>query len=171
MALTLTFVNKRVLDSAVVGSDGSAHYTVSTHYAWFGRKFTTITAANGLVGHIHWRKHTFELGGMKTKWSEIRSGRGWWNPHQEYEWHWGDSRAPYRVKFHKLSSELVATPLRGGEATRFQPHHSYVSTKAPVIYLPQESAQKDDIERMFVLMVLIQSDTVYRRRGMIGRVR
>ncbi|KAJ7205685.1 hypothetical protein B0H12DRAFT_1330420 [Mycena haematopus] len=65
MSLALTFTNKHISDSPIVGPDGIAHNRTTTTSGLIERKVTTVTAASGLVGSINWRENAFEIGGVR----------------------------------------------------------------------------------------------------------
>jgi hypothetical protein len=71
---TLTFVDKKLVDSSLVGPNGAVYYTTTTTHGFRGRKITTIMAGSGLVGAINWREKTFIINGVQRKWSDLRSG-------------------------------------------------------------------------------------------------
>jgi hypothetical protein len=73
MSLALTFADKRLLRTSLVGPDGGVHYTTTTTHGWRGRKVTTVSAASGLVGFIDWHKKVFEINGVQRKWDELKS--------------------------------------------------------------------------------------------------
>ena len=76
MSIALTFVDKNLLESPIVGSDGAVHYTTSTTHGVLHRKVTTIMAASGLVGTINWRDESFVINGVQRGWDSLRSRSG-----------------------------------------------------------------------------------------------
>jgi hypothetical protein len=76
MAIALTFVDKKLLDTAVVGPDGGVRYTTTTTSGFRGRKITTISAASGLTGYINWREHVFVINGVQREWDSLKSRSG-----------------------------------------------------------------------------------------------
>lgn len=74
MTSALTFVKHNLLDSSVVGPDGSTQYTLTTvNGKLLNRKTTTITAASGLVGIIQWREKHFSINGVQRGFDEMKS--------------------------------------------------------------------------------------------------
>lgn len=76
MSIALTFVDKQLLRTALVGAEGAVHYTTSTTSGFLGRKVTTINAASGLVGVINWREKTFNINGVQREWDDLKSRTG-----------------------------------------------------------------------------------------------
>jgi hypothetical protein len=77
----LTFVDENQLESAVVGPEGTAHYTTTTTSDLRGHKITTITAAGGLAGSINWREKLFIINDVERKWDDLHSRKsGLLNP-------------------------------------------------------------------------------------------
>ncbi|KAJ7762257.1 hypothetical protein B0H16DRAFT_1808880 [Mycena metata] len=103
MALPLTFMDRELTDSVVVGPDGGVYYTLSSMSGLRGRKITTITAASGFVGIINGRRHLFVLNGVEQKWDHIRIKFGGIFSLQR-EWNW--MRDP-TLKHHQLNKELL----------------------------------------------------------------
>jgi hypothetical protein len=61
MSIPLTFADKRLVETVLVGPDGGVHYTTTSTRGFGGRKLTTITAASGLTGFINWREKALVL--------------------------------------------------------------------------------------------------------------
>ncbi|KAJ7442048.1 hypothetical protein FB451DRAFT_1569109 [Mycena latifolia] len=158
MSIALTFSDKELLASPVMGPDGAVHYTTSTTQGLLGRKITTIMAASGLVGIINWRDKTFTLNGVERKWDELKSrSDGIFS--SEREWNWANR--PYKLKYDIWEKELIATPNFGSEAgavrfTTYRAHLLHESQRA-VLYFPHE--RQDESERMFLLLAILHMDT------------
>ncbi|KAJ7784865.1 hypothetical protein DFH07DRAFT_947935 [Mycena maculata] len=166
MSIALTFVDKDLLKSALVGPDGAVHYTTNTtsgvlgdtNRGFLGRKETTITAANGLVGLIDWREKRFVINGVWRGVHGLRSRSGGIFS-SEREWIWGS--VPYRLKYHDAHRVLLATPNVGSVAgtVRFTTYQRHLvrTNEAAVIYFPHQI--QDEIERMFLLMAILETET------------
>jgi hypothetical protein len=76
MSIALTFVDKKLLESAVIGPEGVVHYTLDTTSGFLGRKISTITAASGLVGIINWREKLFIINGVQQEWEDLEEKTG-----------------------------------------------------------------------------------------------
>ncbi|KAJ7458525.1 hypothetical protein FB451DRAFT_1406286 [Mycena latifolia] len=139
MSLALTFGDKKLLDSPILGPDGAVCYTTSTTHGFRGRKITTIMAASGL-----------------RKWDELKSrSNGIFS--SEREWNWANR--PYKLKYHNWEKELLVTPSFGSEAgvVRFTPYHAHLlhDNEPAVLYFPH---QMDEVERMFLLMAILETE-------------
>lgn len=122
MSIALTFIDKDLLKSTLVGAEGAVQYTTSTTSGFRGRKVTTITAASGLVGTINWRAKTFDINGVERGWHDLKSKSGgifssyvllvlvgesnlMLDGLSEREWNWGNR--PYLLKYHDSQRELL----------------------------------------------------------------
>ncbi|KAJ7657209.1 hypothetical protein DFH06DRAFT_1328034 [Mycena polygramma] len=157
MSLPLTFLDKKLITSALVGPDGATHYTFNSTKGFLGRKVTTINAASGLVGCINWREKTFNINGVQQEWKHIKSrSAGIFS--SEREWTWGNK--PYKLKYHNSHKELLATPSAGSVAwtVRFTTYdeHLFHKNERAVIYFPHQ--MQDEVERMFILMAILETD-------------
>ncbi|KAJ7141606.1 hypothetical protein C8R46DRAFT_1361199 [Mycena filopes] len=157
MALALTFLDRKLIDTAVAAPDGAVYYTTTSTHGFRGRKITTITAGSGLVGSINWRDDLFVINGVAKKWDQLKSRSGGFLS-SEREWNW-DGR-PYTLKYHNSQKELLATPNYNSVAgtvrfTTYDPHLFHENDRA-VLYLPHQ--MQDEIERMFVLMAILQTE-------------
>ncbi|KAJ7844534.1 hypothetical protein B0H14DRAFT_3455540 [Mycena olivaceomarginata] len=153
MSIPLTFADKRLVETVLVGPDGSVHYTTTSTRGFGGRKLTTITAASGLTGFINWREKALVLNGVQRGWDILRSGGKW---SKEREWNWGNR--PFKLRYNHLHKELIATPTVGDIAdtvrfTRYCPHLLHESEQAAIYFPPH----MDEVERMF-LMAILQTD-------------
>ncbi|KAJ7247150.1 hypothetical protein B0H12DRAFT_1072991 [Mycena haematopus] len=157
MSIALTFVDKKLLDTAVVAPDGAVHYTTTTTHGILGRKLTTISAASGLAGSIDWREKVFVINGVQKEWKHLSSHAGGLLS-SEHDWNWGNR--PFKLKYHDSHKELLATPLVGNVAdtVRFTTYHSHMfhDNERAVIYFPYQ--MQDEIERMFLLMAILQTE-------------
>ncbi|KAF7328172.1 hypothetical protein MVEN_02574800 [Mycena venus] len=158
MATALTFVDKKLLETPVVGPEGAVYYTTTTTNGHFrGRKITTITAASGLVGFINWRENIFIINGVQRKWDDLKSrSNGIFS--SEREWNWG--KRPFKLKYHDSHKELLATPTVGSVAdtVRFKPYeaHLLAHNEPAAVYFPDQ--MQDEVERMFLLMAILQTE-------------
>ncbi|KAJ7458148.1 hypothetical protein FB451DRAFT_1372328 [Mycena latifolia] len=164
MSITLTFSDKELLASPVMGPDGAVRYTTSTTQGFLGRKITTIMAASGLVGIINWREKTFMLNGVERKWDELKSrSDGIFS--SEREWNWANR--PYKLKYDTWEKELLATPSFGSEAgaVRFTTYQAHLmrENEPALLYFPHEL--RDELERMFLLMAILQTETTRADRN------
>ncbi|KAJ6545465.1 hypothetical protein B0H19DRAFT_1075772 [Mycena capillaripes] len=157
MATPLTFVDKKLLDTVVIGPEGAVYYTTRTTTSG-GRNhnITTITAASGLLGFINWPEKVFVINGMQRPWDDLRER---WGGLSEREWNWGNR--PYKLKYNESYKELLANPLTTGNhagAVRFTTFHSHLfhDDERAVIYFPHQ--MQDEIERMFLLMAILQTE-------------
>ncbi|KAJ6545483.1 hypothetical protein B0H19DRAFT_999202 [Mycena capillaripes] len=157
MATPLTFVDKKLLDTAVVGPEGAVCYTTTTTSGFRGRKITTITAASGLLGFINWREKVFVINGVQREWDDLKERSGGIFS-SEREWNWGNR--PYKLKYHDSDKELLATPTTGNVAgtVRFTTFHSHLfhDDERAVIYFPHQ--MQDENERMFLMMAILQTE-------------
>ncbi|KAJ7144161.1 hypothetical protein C8R44DRAFT_759549, partial [Mycena epipterygia] len=103
MSIALTFADKNLLDSPLVGAEGTVHYSTSTTSGFRGRKLTTVMAASGLAGVIDWRKKIFVIDGVQRGWDTLKSRSGGIFS-SEREWNWGSR--PYHLKYHDSQKEL-----------------------------------------------------------------
>ncbi|KAJ6462595.1 hypothetical protein C8R45DRAFT_1027125 [Mycena sanguinolenta] len=156
MSTALTFIDRRLLETPVIGPEGAVHYTTSTTRGFGGRKVTTITAASGLVGFIDWRKKVFVINDLQWSWSKVRSRSGFFNP--SYEWNWG--KRSYNLKYHDSHRSLLATPTSGdvADTVQFRPYrpHLFRDNERAIIFFPHQL--QDEVERMFLLMAILQTD-------------
>ncbi|KAJ7614506.1 hypothetical protein FB45DRAFT_1064744 [Roridomyces roridus] len=158
MTLPLTFLDKKLIHSAVVGPDGAVHYTMTSTRGILHRKETTISAASGLTGIIYWKEKMFEIGGVKRRWDDIERRVGGLLS-REHEWDWAGR--PYTLKYQDRHKELLAVPKFAQNSTgivRFTPYHPRLlhDNEPAVIYFPFE--MQDEFERMFLLMAVLQTD-------------
>ncbi|KAJ7748385.1 hypothetical protein B0H16DRAFT_1725570 [Mycena metata] len=157
MALTLTFVDRKLVDSSVIGPDGGVHYTTGSTDGSRGLKFTTITAASGLVGSINWREALFVIDGVEKKWDELKSQSGRkFGPQRQWNW----ENEPYTFKYQNYAKELLATPSSSADAgtVRFTTCDagSVREKENAVLYFPEEV--QDETQRMFLLMAILQTE-------------
>ncbi|KAJ6559482.1 hypothetical protein DFH09DRAFT_1316791 [Mycena vulgaris] len=153
MSSPLTFVSEKLLESAVVGADGTVHYRTSTMRGFARRKTTTVTAASGLVGSIDWRAKTFSIGvhTNTNKNNQITIHL------RERDWSWAGQT--YKFKYHHSHTELLATPTSGdATAVRFTVYQSHlVHADVPAsIRFPED--MPDETARMFVLLAILQME-------------
>ncbi|KAJ6589315.1 hypothetical protein B0H19DRAFT_1248862 [Mycena capillaripes] len=158
MPIPLTFTDKTILETTVVGPEGTVHYTTTNAKpGWGGRQITIITAASGLVGSINWREKTFVINGVQRAWDDLKSRSGAILS-SEQEWNWGNR--PFKLKYQNSHKELLATSTAGNTTftVRFTPyrHHVLHDNERAVIYFPPE--MQDEGERMFVLMAILQTE-------------
>ncbi|KAK7056146.1 hypothetical protein R3P38DRAFT_3170819 [Favolaschia claudopus] len=144
MSLPLTFADKKLLETSLIGPDNMIYYTTSTTKSCSGRKLTTVVAASGVVGLINWREKTFSLNGAVRKWDELkRKSAGMC--HSDREWNW---------------EELLATPLNGtvADTVRFTTHRQHLlhDNERAVLYFPYH--MQDELERMFLLLAILYMD-------------
>ncbi|KAK6987468.1 hypothetical protein R3P38DRAFT_2574792 [Favolaschia claudopus] len=155
MSLPLTFADKKLLETSLIGPDNMVYYTTSTTKSCSGRKLTTVTAASGVVGLINWRDKTFSLNGAMKKWDELKS-KSAGMCHSDREWNWGPR--PFNLKYHgNCSKELLATPLNGtvADTVRFTTHRQHLlhDNERAVLYFPYH--MQDELERMFLLLAIL----------------
>ncbi|KAJ7336800.1 hypothetical protein DFH08DRAFT_939129 [Mycena albidolilacea] len=153
MSLALTFADKRLLRTSLVGPDGGVHYTTTTTHGWRGRK----------------HKKVFEINGVQRKWDELKSrSNGFFST--EREWNWGGR--PFKFKYHNSHQELLAIPTKGSVADtmRFTTHRPHLmrNSQHAVLYFPYQ--MRDELERMFLLLAVLQTeihrqDMVRQRNG------
>ncbi|KAJ7657197.1 hypothetical protein DFH06DRAFT_1297888 [Mycena polygramma] len=158
MSIPLTFVDRKLLDTALVDPNGAVHYTTSTTKGLIHRKVTTITAASGLVGFLDWHEEAFVINGVQREVKHLKSRAGVIFS-SEREWNWGNK--PYKLKYHDFHKELLATPITGNvELTvRFKAYHPHLfkGNEGAIIYFPHQ--MQDEIERMFLLMAILETET------------
>ncbi|KAJ7895191.1 hypothetical protein B0H14DRAFT_2558769 [Mycena olivaceomarginata] len=154
MSIALTFGDKKLVDTVLIGPEGAVYYTTTTTHGFRGRKITTITAASGQTGIINWREKVFILNGVQRQWDTIRSGGVW---SKEKEWNW--ENRPFKLKYHHRNQELLVTPTVGGDAhtARFTVYHTHLLRESDraVIYFP---SQMEEGERMFLLMAILETE-------------
>ncbi|KAF7328177.1 hypothetical protein MVEN_02575300 [Mycena venus] len=157
MALALTFVDRKLLETALVSPEGAVHYTTTTTHGFRGRKITTIVAASGLNGFINWREKVFVINGVQQDWDNLKERSGGIFS-SEREWNWGNR--PFKLKYHHSHKELLATPTIGnpGDSVRFTTYHPHVfsDSERATIYFPNQ--MQDEIEKMFLLMAILQTE-------------
>ncbi|KAJ7144124.1 hypothetical protein C8R44DRAFT_973794 [Mycena epipterygia] len=168
MSIALTFVDQKLLDSPLVGAEGAVYYTTSTTSGFRGRKVTTIMATSGLVGVINWREKMFIINGVQHDWDDLKSRSGGIFS-SERDWNWGNR--PYNLKYHDSHKELLATPNFGSAAgtvrfTTYRPHLLHGNEPA-VIYFPHQ--MQDELERMFLLMAILQTEMHRQDNARNGR--
>ncbi|KAK7038565.1 hypothetical protein R3P38DRAFT_2906548 [Favolaschia claudopus] len=158
MTLALTFADKKLLDTAVIGPDGAVHYTTTTTSGLRGRKITTVGAASGIIGFINWRDKTFVINGVPRSWDDLKSRSGGLFS-SEREWNWANR--PFKLQYHDSHQELLATPLAGNiaDTVRFTTSHPHLfhDNDRAMIYFPYQ--MQDEIERMFILMAVLHTET------------
>ncbi|KAJ7458147.1 hypothetical protein FB451DRAFT_1564011, partial [Mycena latifolia] len=157
MSTTLTFTDRHLLVSSLVGVDGVVHYTTSTTGGNFRGHKTTIVAAgrSGLVGLIDWRGMTFSINGAQRKFNDVRAKSR--TSSSEQEWNWG--QRPYKLKYDNAHKELLAThPFGSADVVRFTPYQGHLlhTTEPAAIYFPPQL--QDEEERMFVLMAILETE-------------
>ncbi|KAJ7437218.1 hypothetical protein B0H11DRAFT_2108187 [Mycena galericulata] len=158
MSIPLTFVDKDIIKTPVVGPDGAVHYTiVTTTGMMHRRKETTVTAASGLVGVLNWRDHTFNINGFQRDIDSLKARTGGIFT-SEREWNWGNR--PFRLKYHNRQKELLVTPNfepNPGMA-RFTPFHGHLfsDNEPAVLYLPYQI--QDEFEKMFLLLAILHTE-------------
>ncbi|KAK7026393.1 hypothetical protein R3P38DRAFT_3530709 [Favolaschia claudopus] len=104
-SLTLTFIDKKLLQTTLIDADNAIHYTLTTTSSGFrGKKITTISAASGSVGLINWREKTFTINGVEKKWEDLKT-RSAGVFRTEREWNWGPR--PFNLKYHDSHKELL----------------------------------------------------------------
>ncbi|KAJ7438378.1 hypothetical protein B0H11DRAFT_1935272 [Mycena galericulata] len=157
MSIALTFTEKHLLESPIVGPEGAVHYTITTSRGLMGRKATTIGATSGLVGVIDWREETFNINGFQRKIETLKAHAGG-ILNAEREWNWG--YRPFHLKYHDWHTELLATPKfePNPGMVRFTPFQSHLlhDNKRAVIYFPYQ--MQDEFEKMFLLMAILQTE-------------
>ncbi|KAJ7346325.1 hypothetical protein DFH08DRAFT_870979 [Mycena albidolilacea] len=155
MSIALTFVDENLLESAVVGPEGTAHYTTTTTSGLRGHKITTITAAGGLVGSINWREKLFIINNVERKRDDLHSRKsGLLNP--TYEWKWDDKAYEFKYSL----KELLVSPATGDTAdivrfTIYHPHLFHDNERA-ILCFPRPI--QDEVERMFLLMAILYTE-------------
>ncbi|KAJ7614469.1 hypothetical protein FB45DRAFT_937003 [Roridomyces roridus] len=159
MSLPLTFLDTKLIQSALVGPDGAVHYTLTSTHGLMRRKSeTTISAASGLTGVIYWTEKTFEINGVQRRWDDIESRVGGLL-NREHEWDWAGR--PYTLKYQDRHRELLAVPKfaqNSSGVVRFTPYHrrGLRGGDPAVIYFPFE--MQDEFERMFLLMAVLKTE-------------
>ncbi|KAF8183463.1 hypothetical protein K438DRAFT_1679159 [Mycena galopus ATCC 62051] len=157
MSAALTFTHEDLLNSSVNAPDGAVYYTTITTKGLRGRKITTVTAASGLVGTINWREKSFVINGVERVQEDLKErSAGIFS--SEREWHWGN--IAYKLKYHNLKTELLATPTNGDGTgtirfTPYTPHRFDHPQRATISFTPQ---LVDENERMFLLMAILQTE-------------
>ncbi|KAJ7169272.1 hypothetical protein C8R43DRAFT_121539 [Mycena crocata] len=164
--LTLTFINMTLLESALVETDGEVnhvHYNTSTTAGreFSGRKVTTIMASSGLMGVIDWRGKFFKINGVRRARRDLKSRPGGIIS-SDRRWRWDPSGEAYTFSYDQSHSpkELLATPDSGSQsgivrlttATR----HLFRADEPAVLEFPVD--MQDDVERMFLLMVILKTE-------------
>ncbi|KAJ7144155.1 hypothetical protein C8R44DRAFT_759544 [Mycena epipterygia] len=174
MSIAFTFADQNLLDSPLVGAEGTVHYSTSTTSGFRGRKLTTLMAASGLIGVIDWRKKIFVIDGVQRGWDTLKSRSGGIFS-SEREWNWGSR--PYHLKYHDSQKELLAKPNFGNAAgtVRFTTYRSHLfrDNEPAVIYFPHQ--MQDELERMFLLMAMLKTevdrqDSARRARSNRGNI-
>ncbi|KAJ7181561.1 hypothetical protein C8R43DRAFT_1229406 [Mycena crocata] len=153
MSTTLTFVDKKLLDSSLIDENGAAHYTMSTTKGFLGPKITTITGAGGIVGLIDWRQRIFAIDGVKREWKYLKSRSG------------GIFSS---LKYHNSQKELLATSSAIG-TVRFTTYRSHIfhDNKPATLHFP--SQLQDETERMFLIMAILQTEIRRQEREQSSR--
>ncbi|KAK7017812.1 hypothetical protein R3P38DRAFT_3560437 [Favolaschia claudopus] len=156
-SLTLTFVDKKLLQTTLIDPDNAIHYTLTTTSGFRGKKITTITAASGLVGSIDWREKTFTINGVEKKWDDLKT-RSAGVFRTERNWNWGPR--PFNLKYQDAHKELLATPLEGTPAdpVRFTVHRQHVLHDNEPATIRFPTRMQDDAERMFLLMAILHME-------------
>ncbi|KAJ7035912.1 hypothetical protein C8F04DRAFT_1233415 [Mycena alexandri] len=157
MTLAITFVDRKLVDSSVIGPDGGVRYTTGSTDGSRGLKLTTIAATSGLVGSINWREELFVINGVEKKWDELKSQSGRkFGPQREWNW----DNKPYTFKYQNCAKELLVTPNSSGDVgtVRFTTSDagSLHENDNAVVYFPEE--MQDDTERMFLLIAILQTE-------------
>nr|GAT50865.1 predicted protein [Mycena chlorophos] len=170
MSTPLTFRERAIENSQLIGLDDVVYYKTSTTTSAFNRPKLTLvqSATDSTVGRIDWRERTFTINGERRPWALLKSSPKLFSAEREWRWY-GQA---YRLKY-DWSNELTATPQfrgAGGETVRFSPFQPRIlgsNTKA-VIWFPPNM---DATARMFLLMAVIHMDIrrqERRRRSAAG---
>ncbi|KAJ7609420.1 hypothetical protein FB45DRAFT_1038865 [Roridomyces roridus] len=106
--LLLTFRSFDLLNTTVIDQQGHAHYTLTTtkSFMW-GRKVTTITAADGKVYTIDWQNgKSFTINGVRRGVQSLKQHVGTFSGRRQ--WNWLNNRQPFHIKYHNGKTQLQA---------------------------------------------------------------
>ncbi|KAJ7743679.1 hypothetical protein DFH07DRAFT_979433 [Mycena maculata] len=175
MTLThLRFQAVDILNSALVAPDGVNEFTISTAPSYYIYKQTIIVALSGVRGLVNWHKKTFAIGGVERPWAELKKHTG--NPlSSKFRiWHWSDlhytvryARDPdgemrYTVRYTREDGKWLREPEAAvTDLARLSPivSHFFQGPENATLYL---SPKLEESERMFLLLVLVTSETRQR---------
>ncbi|KAK6967096.1 hypothetical protein R3P38DRAFT_837317 [Favolaschia claudopus] len=164
---SFTFDSERITKSAILSARGnrSVHYTSNTSKNLFARQCTTVEDATGTIrGAIDWKERTFEImgeGGKKESVDLLKRK----DPSQTFAtstrfWRWSSQGEEYKVRYSNSTSTWIVTVLSTGELVS-----ELTSTIERVFKsntLPTWNISRDvrnETERLFILMVLLYSET------------
>ncbi|KAJ7688871.1 hypothetical protein B0H17DRAFT_1202730 [Mycena rosella] len=150
-----TFDSPKILKSAVYREDGddrSLQYTIATTKQTFARQRTTVRDG-AVAAEIDWRERTFEIAGerhgvdgLKRKVSNFSETR---------YWKWLNGRGEeYKVKYFNADETWTVKASTGEIVAEFTSQLG--RGKLPVLRMVED---QDDIERWFLLLVLLYSET------------
>ncbi|KAJ7144437.1 hypothetical protein C8R44DRAFT_548935, partial [Mycena epipterygia] len=141
--------------------DGAPMYSLETRFAFQGRVRTVLRDENPLpraaatVGAINWRERSFEIGGRKKKYEEIRRTEGVLFKKTRY-WRWGPVRKEYALSYTYEEWKVHVPPADGPAATfrlPARPHlFSSKNKPRPVLYLSPAALAEDEV---FLLLVFV----------------
>ncbi|KAJ7107051.1 hypothetical protein C8R44DRAFT_744919 [Mycena epipterygia] len=164
-SVPLKFEVEDLLNSALVGPDGTVEYTTASETKSKSRgPTTTIVAKSGLRGVIDRRAKTFEIGGATRPTGELKRRL----KHGEREWKWSESKIHYLTRYswkdHEWTMRVIhARPTWGWD----DPTDEFVEPQPVARFTPNSrvlsfaSAFQNDAlatERLFLLMVLLSSE-------------
>ncbi|KAJ7472889.1 hypothetical protein B0H11DRAFT_1344352 [Mycena galericulata] len=175
MTLTpLKFEAWDIINSGLVAPDGVVEFTTTTPAGYYIYRQTIIVSLSGLRAAINWHPKTFAIGGIERPWSELKKVIG--NPLSSKfrVWHWSDTR--YTVRYARDPDGQMRYIVRQTrEDGKWEKDPSAASTDlarlSPIIthfFEPPENAmlylspKLEDTERMFILLLLLTSDTKQR---------
>ncbi|KAG5641830.1 hypothetical protein DXG03_004133 [Asterophora parasitica] len=164
---SFTFSDKDILNSELHPAFPAVAYGIKTHSGIFGRKTTELTPFShgtpyrGIPGEIDWKSKKFQIGGVKRKWSSLKSKGGAFSSGKE--WHWlGRS---YVVRYH--DKEWTVTSHFWGNAAgaffRLRRSHLFRSNEPASISFSQDIQSSEDM--VFLILVLLYSETKRREKS------
>ncbi|KAK7019601.1 hypothetical protein R3P38DRAFT_1254040 [Favolaschia claudopus] len=145
----LTFMHKDILNGSLTTPSGLVQYTVSTEKKLLGLKWsptTVVSVSNNMTGIIDWARGRMSINGVEKPWNTLRHHVV---TRYKEDWMWNETKYTlYR------SSDYMAWTVR---PTYGWTDVGRLEQRKPTWALSVSAELDDEIERMFVLLVLIFS--------------
>ncbi|GLB38118.1 hypothetical protein LshimejAT787_0411690 [Lyophyllum shimeji] len=161
---TFTFSSKDILNSELhcaAAGRPPVSYTIHTTTGFLGRKTTSLvlfagstSRYQGATAAIHWKKHTFEIGGVSRDWADLKQHAGGIFSRKRI-WRW--SGQSYTVKFHYPIWTATSNSAQRPTTTTFTLYnfHWFRASEPAYISFPPDISEEDTV---FLILVLLYSE-------------